>query len=171
MCPAVRTKALSVAPQIAKNWFEDPTLETPPMLSNTVPALSPEELSHILDGIDALEDWAKAVRATAHSLAESGLTIPGYKLVDKISNRKWAADDEKIIADLKSVIHLTEEQIFSRKLLSPAQIEKIIGAKRKEEIKNMFHNPVTGTNLVSEKKSTRPATKAKLESFFETVKD
>ena len=171
ICPAVRKKALSVAPEIAKTWFEDTTLETPPMLSNTVPALSPEELSHILDGIDALEDWAKAVRATAHSLAEGGTTIPGYKLVEKIGNRKWAADDEKIIADLKSVIKLSEDQIFSKKLLSPAQIEKIIGAKRKEEIANMYHNPITGTNLVSEKKSTRPAVKAKLESFFETVKD
>jgi len=171
MCPALRSKALAITPEVAKTWFEDITLETVPMISNTVPALSPEELSHILDGIDMLEDWAKAVRATAHSLAESGVTIPGYKLVDKISNRKWAADDEKIVADLKSVIKLTEDQIFSRKLLSPAQIEKIIGAKRKEEIKNMYHNPVTGTNLVSEKKSTRPATKAKTESFFEPVKD
>jgi hypothetical protein len=171
ICPALRTKALAIAPEIARTWFEDPTLETPPMISNTVPALSPEELSHILDGIDMLEDWAKAVRATAHSLAEGGTTIPGYKLVEKIGNRKWAADDEKIIADLKSVIKLTEDQIFSRKLLSPAQIEKVIGVKRKEEIANMYHNPVTGTNLVSEKKSTRPATKAKLESFFEPVKD
>jgi len=171
MCPALRSKALAITPEVAKTWFEDITLETVPMISNTVPALSPEELSHILDGIDMLEDWAKAVRATAHSLAESGVTIPGYKLVDKISNRKWAADDEKIVADLKSVIKLTEDQIFSRRLLSPAQIEKIIGAKRKEEIKNMYHNPVTGTNLVSEKKSTRPATKAKTESFFEPVKD
>ena len=141
------------------------------MISNTVPALSPEELSHILDGIDMLEDWAKAVRAAAHALAESGTNIPGFKLVDKIGNRKWAADDEKIIFDLKSKIKLSEEQIFSKKLLSPAQIEKIIGAKRKGEISNMFHNPVTGTNLVSEKKSTRPAVKAKTESFFEPVKD
>ena len=171
ICPAVRKKALSVAPEIAKTWFEDTTLETPPMLSNTVPALSPEELSHILDGIDALEDWAKAVRAAAHSLAEGGTTIPGYKLVEKVGNRKWAADDEKIIADLKSVIKLSEDQIFSKKLLSPAQIEKIIGAKRKDEIANMYHKLVTGTNLVSAKKTSRPAVKAKTESFFEPLKD
>ena len=171
ICPALRTKALAITPEVARTWFEDATLETAPMISNAVPALSPEELSHILDGIDMLEDWAKAVRATAHSLAEGGTTIPGYKLVDKIGNRKWAADEEKVAADLKSVIKLSEDQIFSRKLLSPAQIEKVLGAKRKEEIANMYHKPVTGTNLVSEKKSTRPATKAKLESFFETVKD
>lgn len=171
MCPARRNKALEVAPQIAKQWFEDTTLETPPKLSNTVSVLSPTELSHILDGLDTLEDWIKSVRATAHTLAENGTTIPGYQLVEKIGNRKWAADDEKVIADLKSVIKLTDDQIFSRKLLSPAQIEKVIGAKRKGEIVNMYHNPVTGTNLVSEKKTTRPAVKAKTESFFEPVKD
>jgi len=168
ICPARRKEALSITPKIAKDWFEDTTLETAPMLTNSVPAISPEELSHILDGLDMLEDWAKAVRAAAHSLAENGTQIPGYQLVEKIGNRKWAADEEKIISDLKSVIKLTDDQIFQKKLLSPAQIEKIIGTKRKEEIKNMYHNPITGTNLVSEKKTTRPAAKAK-ESFFETI--
>ena len=60
------------------------------MLTNSVPAISPEELSHILDGLDMLEDWAKAVRAAAHTLAENGTQIPGYQLVEKIGNRKWA---------------------------------------------------------------------------------
>ena len=171
ICPALRSKALTVSPEVARAWFEDPTLETPPMISNTVPALSPEELAHILDGLDMLEDWAKAVRATAHAMAEKGTTIPGYQLVEKIGNRKWAADDEKIISDLKSVVKLTEDQIFSKKLLSPAQIEKIIGAKRKDEIANMYHKLVTGTNLVSAKKTSRPAVKAKTESFFVPLKD
>ena len=172
ICPAQRKKALGVAPETAKLWFEDPTLETVPTISNTVSALSPDELSHMLDGLGMLEDWIKAVRATAHSLAESGTDIPGYKLVEKIGNRKWAADDEKIIFDLKSKIKLSDEQIFSKKLLSPAQIEKIIGPQRKEEISNMYHKPVTGTNLVAEKSKTRPAIKATpLNSFFETVKD
>jgi len=168
MCPARRKKALSVAPEIARTWFEDVTLETAPMISNTVPALSPDELSHILDGLEMLEDWIKAVRASAHATAEQGIKIPNYQLVEKIGNRKWAADEEKIISDLKSKIKLSDDQIFQKKLSSPAQVEKIIGAKRKGELENMWHNPITGTNLVSEKKTTRPAAKAK-ESFFEKL--
>ena len=169
MCPARRKKALSVAPEMARTWFEDVTLETAPMLSNTVPALSPEELSHILDGLEMLEDWVKAVRASAHAVAKQGVTIPGYQLVEKIGNRKWAADENKIISDLKTKINLSDDQIFQKKLSSPAQVEKIIGAKRKGEIENMWNNPVTGENLVSVKKTTRPAAKAKTESFFETI--
>ena len=168
MCPARRKKALSVAPEIARTWFEDVTLEAAPMISNSVPALSPDELSHILDGLEMLEDWIKAVRASAHATAEQGIKIPNYQLVEKIGNRKWAADEEKIISDLKSKIKLSDDQIFQKKLSSPAQVEKIIGAKRKGELENMWHNPITGTNLVSEKKTTRPAAKAK-ESFFEKL--
>ena len=91
--------------------------------------------------------------------------------MEKIGNRKWAADEEKIISDLKSKLKLDEEQIFAKKLLSPSQIEKIIGAKRKSEIANMWMNPVTGTNLVSEQKTSRPAVKTKVENFFEPVKN
>jgi hypothetical protein len=42
-----------------------------------------------------LEDWIKARRAYAHTLAEQGVEIPNYVLVDKIGNRKWAAEDDK----------------------------------------------------------------------------
>jgi len=171
ICPKQRIEALAVAPKDAKDWFEDITLETPPMISNSVPVLSPEELAHILDGLDMLEDWIKSVRGAAHAMAESGITIPGYLLVEKIGHRKWAADEEKIIYDLKNKIKLSDDQIFQKKLSSPAQIEKIIGSKRKEEIKNMYQSPITGTNLVSEKKTTRSAAQAKKQSYFETVKD
>ena len=170
-CPMLRKKALAVAPEVANTWFEDPTLETPPTMTNQVDALSPDELAHILDGLDVLEDWIKAVRSHAHASAEKGVKIPGYQLVEKIGNRKWAADEEKIISDLKSKLKLDEEQIFAKKLLSPSQIEKIIGAKRKSEIANMWMNPVTGTNLVSEQKTSRPAVKTKVENFFEPVKN
>ena len=171
MCPQHREQALTVAPEMAKQWFEDTTLETPPMLKNDVELLSTDELAHILDGLENLEDWISAVRSFAHAEAEKGKKIPGYQLVEKIGNRKWAADEEKTILDLKNKLNLADEQIFSKKILSPSQIEKIIGTKRKGEIENMWTKPVTGTNLVSEKKSSRPAARSKVETFFEPVKD
>jgi hypothetical protein len=83
-------------------------------MTNQVDALSLDELAHILDGLDVLEDWIKAVRSHAHASAEKGLKIPGYQLVEKIGNRKWAADEEKIISDLKIKIKLNDEQIFQK---------------------------------------------------------
>ena len=171
MCPANKVEALSVAPDIAKQWFEDPTLETPPMLKNDVDLLSPEELAHILNGLDNLEDWIAAVRSHAHTLAERGTQIPGYQLAEKIGNRKWNAEEEQIVTDLKTRLGLNDEQIYQKKLKSIAQIEMVIGAKRKGEIENLQVRPVTGTNLVSEKKSSRPSVKSMTGTFFETVKD
>ncbi len=174
LCPKLRRQALSVSPETAQKWFEDPSAETPLELAATVKAnapelQSPEALGHILDGLEMLEDWIKSVRSHAHAEAERGNPPTGWQLSDKIGNRKWAADEAKVVADLKAKLKLTDEQIYQRKLSSPAQIEKIIGAKRKDEIKNMWSNPVTGTNLVSVAKSTRPAAKSKIEQHFEPV--
>lgn len=166
-CPKLKTKALKIAPAIAKEWFEDPTLVTPAVLSNSAQIGSPEELAHDLDGFEMLESWIAARRAYAHTQAERGTTIPGYQLSDKISNRKWAADDKKVAGDLKSVVKLTDDQIWVKKLASPAQVEKIIGAKRKAEISNMAHRVKTGTNLVSVDKTTRPPAATLGETFFE----
>ena len=166
LCPKLRSKALSATPKDIQQWFEEPGLPQP-AVKNMPALMSPEEIAHTLDGLEMLEQFISAVRATAHAMAERGVEIPGYQLAEKIGNRAWAAPDEKVAADLRMKCHLTDDQIYTRKLASPAQIEKIIGAKRKDEIKNMFHNPVKGTNLVSATKTTRQAAPSKPELFFE----
>jgi len=166
LCPKLKSKALSATPKDVQQWFEEPGLPQP-AVKNMPPLMSPEELAHTLDGLDMLEQFIAAVRATAHTMAESGVAIPGYQLVEKIGNRAWAANEEKVAVDLRVKCKLTDDQIYTRKLASPAQIEKIIGAKRKDEIQNMFHNPVKGTNLVSVTKTTRQAALSKPELFFE----
>jgi hypothetical protein len=55
------------------------------MISNSASALSPEELSHTLDGLSMLEDWIKAVRATAHALAEQGTQSPATSWSKKLA--------------------------------------------------------------------------------------
>ena len=120
--------------------------------------------------LDMLEDWCNAVRRLAHTMAEQGSTIPGYKLVEKIGNRAWATEDEdKLVADLKKVAGLSDDEIVTRKVKSVAQIEKVLGAKRKNLIDNMWLRPVKGTNLVSEAKSDRPAAKGKAETYFQEI--
>ncbi|SEG64333.1 DUF2800 domain-containing protein [Bosea lathyri] len=160
-CPALRKKALDAAAV----WLDD--LEQP-RIANAPGEMSPEKLGQTLDLLEMIENWIKAVRAHAHTMAEHGATIPGYQLVEKIGNRKWAADEAKIIADLKTVAGLTDDEIYDRKVRSVAQIEKVLGAKRKDKISNMWMRPVTGTNLASTTKSTRPAVKSKAEQFLET---
>jgi hypothetical protein len=160
-CPALRRQALDAAGV----WLDE---AEQPRLHNAPGEMSAEKLGQTLDMLELIENWIKAVRAHAHTMAEHGTAIPGYQLVEKIGNRKWAADEEKVVADLKTVAGLTPDEIYDRKLRSVAQIEKVLGAKRKDKISNMWMRPVTGTNLASTAKSTRPAVKSKAEQFLET---
>lgn len=162
-CPAQNAERT----QKMRQWLDD-DLEPKPLDSNHPALMSDEALADALDSLPALEEAIKALRAYAHNKAETGAKIPRYVLVDKIGNRKWGADDAKVISDLKTVVKLTDDQIFEpAKLRSVAQIEKVLGAKRKDEIENFWVRPVTGTNLASEAKTTRPAVKSRAESFLD----
>lgn len=157
-CPALEQKALDAVGV----WFDD--LDRP-QISNAPDRLSPEELSKRLDLLDMIEDWISATRAHAHTLAEMGTDIPEYGLVDKVGRRTWAADEDKVASDLKTVVGLTDDQIYARKLRTPAQIETVL-KKRKGEIASMWHTPVKGTNLVRKDKTSRlPATPAVAKHF------
>lgn len=160
VCPALRRDALSVA----KIWFDD---MDQPQIGNSALDTSPEALARDLDMIPMLEDWVKARRAYAHAQAEAGVEIPGYQLSDKIGNRKWADDPDLKLADALAEAGVTD--IFVEpKLKSPAQMEKLLGAKRKALIEPFVVREVTGTNLVSVTKTTRPPSKNVAERFFET---
>lgn len=162
-CPALRKQALAVA----ATYFEPETGEA--KIGNLPTEMSPEKLAETLDMLDMLENWIKAVRAFAHTSAENGTEIPGYILVEKIGNRKWKDDESALAVSLLSPeVGLSEDEIYDRKLRSVAQLEKVLGAKRKGLIEHLWERPITGTNLVSQAKTTRPATKSKVENYFET---
>jgi hypothetical protein len=171
MCPKKRSDAVrKLDPSLAAKWFDDvPVLSVPSAEPTNMPDINdPAQLARDLDGFDAIESWIKARRALAHTLAERGTAIPGYQLVDKIGHRKWACEDEaKVAADLAKVAGLSEDQIYDRKLRTPAAIDKILG-RDKDKVKLMWAKPVTGTNLVSAAKSTRAAAKPKAEQFLDS---
>ena len=161
-CPALKRDALSVA----KVWFDD---MDQPRLGNEALDTSPEALARDLDMIPMLEDWIKARRALAHATAEAGTEIPGYQIVDKIGNRKWAEGTVIDIHDAMAKAGFSAEQILAEpKLKSPAQLEKVLGAKRKALIEPFVVREVTGTNLVSVAKTSRPAAKTVAAKYFET---
>lgn len=165
-CPALRRQALAVA----ATYFEPDTGEA--KIGNLPTEMSPEKLAETLDMLDMLENWIKAVRGYAHSQAENGVELPGYILVDKIGNRKWKGDEAATAVSLLSLarehdLPITEDDIYDRKLKSPASMDKVLGAKRKGLVEDLWEKPVTGTNLVNSQKTTRPATKSKVETFFE----
>ncbi|TGT76193.1 MULTISPECIES: DUF2800 domain-containing protein [unclassified Mesorhizobium] len=157
-CPALKRDALSVAAV----WFDD---MDQPRLGNAALDTDPASLNRDLNMIPMLEDWIKARRALAHSMAEQGVEFEDHMLVDKIGNRKWADEIEAVTALMEA--GLAEDNVYTRKPVSPAQAEKLLGSKRKALIEPFVVREVTGTNLVSRAKTTRSAAKSKAETYFE----
>ncbi len=157
-CPKLRKRAL----EVAAAWFDD---RDQLQIGNAALDESPEALNRDLNNISILEDWIKARRALAHSQAERGVVFDDWQLADKIGNRKWANEDEAAALLLEQ--GLDEDQVYTRKLVSPAQAEKALGSKRKGAIATFVTREVNGTNLVSKAKESRPAAKSKAERYFE----
>lgn len=160
ICPALEKKALAVA----NAFFTD---SGDVAVRNQPSELDPDRLAKVLDGADMLTGWLNAVRALSTRLAQSGIEIPTYILVDKIGNRKFKGDFP--VEGLKK-IGLTSEDIYVPAMRSPAQLEKHLGSKRhkalKAQLDALIHKPVTGQALVSAAKTTRAAVPSQAEKFF-----
>lgn len=124
ICPAREKEAYETADAL---FGDDGGMElaTPPEL------VGENYLPVVLERAKRIEDWVAAVRARAHQLAVEGRPPQGYKLVDKQARRKWMADEETVLAKLQS--HgLKGDDLYTKKVLSPAQAEKKIGKKKFE---------------------------------------
>lgn len=162
-CPALEQRAHDAAGV----WFDD--LDQPRLSpSNSPDVMSPEKLAATLDSLDMIQEWMNSVRSYAHAQAESGIEIPGYQLVDKIGHRAWTAD-EVAVATLLMENGVSEMKCYTRKLVSPAQAEKLLGSKKKGAIAEIVERPVRGTNLVAATKTTRPAATPAVHKHFDIL--
>lgn len=107
--------------QVATEGFSvvgDPIKTTDPKV------LSSEEIAELMPSLDMLANWVKAVEAHALAELEIGRDIPGYKLVAGRSLRKWA-DENDAEAALRKKLKVAD--VYTKKLISPAQAEKKLG--------------------------------------------
>lgn len=149
VCPARRQKAFDDA----QVHFDEGTGAV------TVPAkpeaMTPELLAKCLNAADALEDWIKAVRGYGHNIGNSGIEIPGWKLVSKRGRRQWIDKDLAIVA-LRSLGLTESDYMTDPELKSVAQAEKGLPKSKKDELEIVWETKANGTNLVRES-SERPA--------------
>lgn len=133
--------------------------DEPPSVSE----VSAETVANVLRQAHVVEDWVKRVKERAHAMAlESGL--PGFKFVRSTSHRKWR--DEDVAANfLERVVELPLDQIMADpKMRTPAQIEKLLG-KRKKEVADLIYKPPGKIILVPEDDPREPV-KPDAESEF-----
>ena len=85
-----------------------------------VKVLEDWELGGIADRVKVIRIFMKAVDDELFHRQMSGHTVPGWKLVEKKSNRVWRDDAEAILSE-----RLGEDAYTKPKLLSAAQITKL----------------------------------------------
>lgn len=83
-----------------------------------VQQLSPEDLSQAMAKVDTVAMYIEAIKTEVTRRCSTGMNVPGWKMVlGREGNRKWKDEEEAEKA-------LGDKAVFTRKLLSPAQMEK-----------------------------------------------
>jgi CRISPR/Cas system-associated exonuclease Cas4 (RecB family) len=90
-------------------------------------SLFPSELAYVLKHKTQITNWLNGIDQHARALLERGEAVPGFKLVQGRSVRKWKNEEEatQALRDAK----LKVKDIFPQKLITPPQAEKLLGKK------------------------------------------
>jgi hypothetical protein len=98
---------------------------------------------------DDLEPWIRAVRKTVHEQLEHGARVPGYKLVLNRARRLWT-DEDTLLAKLKRMRKLSQQDYLDAKLKSVAQLEKLCKTKGVdfEQFEDHYAMVAKGTSVV-----------------------
>lgn len=159
ICPEQTTRSL----EDAKIAFSEP-LES---MTAALPApndLTPEQVSIILKKASALEAFVKSVEDYAEDYLKRGLEIPGFKLVNKRGQRVWG-DEGKLLKVLEKSKFQASSYMTEPKILSPAQLEKLVG---KEFVAEHAVTATSGTTLAPES-DKRPAVNLIENAFNEPI--
>ena len=97
-----------------------------------------------LKNAELLEQWITDLRALAHQVLESGKEVPGWKLVAKRATRQWVDEDEAAKALAQSMSH---DELYTKKLISPAQAEKVLKKAKQELPKDLVVAVSSGSTL------------------------
>ena len=91
-------------------------------------ALTNEELAALYPRLDGIVRWANDLSDYCLTRAEAGVKLPGLKLVEGRSNRKWVDDDAKV-ADVFESLGLDPSEFYNAKLIGITDAEKLVGKK------------------------------------------
>ena len=119
----------------------------------SVQAIDAPTLADYLEKADLLEGWITDLRKLAFDMLEQDVKVPGYKLVAKRGARQWASEEDAVVA---LSAHLSDDDVYTKKLVSPAQAEKLLKKAKQELPAELVVSVSSGSTLVPES-DPRPA--------------
>ena len=145
-------KRAEYAMELARFDFTDP------------PTLAEDEIAGILPRIDTLVSWAEDVKAWALQQALSGVTYPGWKLVEGRSNRKYS--DEAAVA---AVVTKAGFDPYEQKLLGITAMTRQLGKKRFDELLSGLIVKPQGKPVLVPETDKRPVLNTAADDFKEEL--
>lgn len=165
-CKALAEFNFSLAAEEFGVWTDDMETKDPRKLSN-------DEISFILKNSALFKDWLSSIDSLAFSKLNRGENIPDFKLVQGKSNRIWKNEKKAEKALKKFKLILTE--IFTKKIISPAQAETLLKKKKfkKEQIKKLDSviNKPKGKITLASIKDKRPALEPEIFTDFKVIEE
>ncbi len=159
ICPAQHEKAMALA--------QVDFAEVPTKAPAKPESLTPEQLAKVLEAKDDLVSWLNAVEALAQNNLEAGIDVPGFKLVEKRSNRQWA-DEAKAEEFLKT--RLGKDAMEVPSVISIAQAEKALKFLDEAIPKDLISKP-PGGRIIAPLDDKRPAVARSAIADFTEPKD
>lgn len=154
-------KAKATCPAL-KNYTEQVMLASFDNLDDqpSVNKLTDAQLRAVLDAKKLVTSWFDAVEAYVTDKLNNGEPFEGYKLVAGRSLRQWG-DEQEAAKVLEAEVG---DEAYSKKLLSPAQAEKLLGKKRKDLLEPLIVKP-EGKPTLAPESDKRPAVNISVNDF------
>lgn len=118
--------------------------------------LSPEEIAEILGKIDRLTKFAEDIKDSALTKALDGEDIPGWKVVEGRSIRKYVGSEEEIVRQCEGAGY-DQALLYERKLLTITNMEKLMGKKQFAEVLGAYVEKPEGKPTLAPESDKRPA--------------
>jgi hypothetical protein len=113
-------------------------------------ALTPQQISDILDRAPMVEKFIDAVRDHAMSAMEKdGMVVPGWQLQPKRASRKWL-DESNARAELIAA-GLSDVDIYEANLITPAAAEKLLPKDQRVILDDLTAKVSSGLTLARDR--------------------
>lgn len=158
-------KAANVCPRLREYAF---TSAAEDFMDELPTELDDEQLGMLLDRFVITEQWIKSVREEAFARAKAGRFPEGWKLVHGRGTRSWR--DEK--HTIKALLEKWGNKIYAPgKLLSVAQMEKMVGKAHAGELTELWDKSISYTLAKADDKREAVSTAADDFNDFDEVEN
>lgn len=158
-CPKMRNHVLTL---VADDFVDESKPIAPQLEGCTSRTMDNALLGNLLQSVDIIEDFCKAIRAKAEAELFAGRDVPGFKLVEgRKGSRKWT--DAKEVEQVMKSMRMKIEEMYDFSLISPTTAEKLnkagtIGPRQWPKLKDMITQS-EGKPSVAPASDKRPALK------------